>query len=102
MSHDHDVSIVLPSCCSGCLTEKVLLGLGMGGDGLSGDLDRDPSETTETKSTCLCFFYFVMTHLIQMISELDLIGKLAQMRHLLAGSQMESWQVVSVEDVSLT
>lgn len=55
MSHDHYVSIVLPSCCSGCLTEKVLLGLGMGGDGLSGDLDRDPLETTETKSTCLFF-----------------------------------------------
>lgn len=102
MSHDRDVSIVSPSCRSGRLTEKVLLGLGVGGDGLSGDLDRDPSETTETKSTCLPFFYTVMTHLIQMISELDLMGKVAQMRHLLAGSQVESWQVVSVEDVSLS
>lgn len=34
----------------------MLLGLGVGGDGLSGDLDRDSLETTETKSTCLHFF----------------------------------------------
>lgn len=97
VSHDHAVSVVFPSllsCCSGWLTEKVLLGLGVGGDGLSGDLDWDPLERTETKSRCL-IFCILKSLLIQMFSELNLVRNLA-------GSQMESGQVVSVEGAFLT
>lgn len=36
------------------LTEKVLLGLGIGG--LCGDLDSDPLETTETEATSVSGF----------------------------------------------
>lgn len=41
-------------CCVSGLTEKVLLGLGVGGEGLFGDLDCKPSEETETQYSSGC------------------------------------------------